>query len=65
MSNMKISDVDFKKYVHGQSKKKYNKLEDFDPWPLQYWITVKDNLPSLLASVHGQGLCAFGHKTLC
>jgi len=31
MSNMKISDVDFKKYVHGQSKKKYNKLEDFDP----------------------------------
>lgn len=57
-SNTKISDVDFEKYVRGRTKKyKYGKLEEFDPRPLQYRNTIKDNLPSLLESVRGQGLC--------
>ena len=57
-SNMKISDVDFEKYVRGRTKKrKYSKLEEFDPRPVQYRNTAKDNLPSLLESVRGQGLC--------
>ena len=36
--------------------KKYSK--DFDPQPFQYKNTAEGDLPSLLESVRGQGLCA-------
>ena len=57
-SNMKISEVTFEKHVHGKTKKhKYEKLEDFDPRPTKYHNTANNNLPALLDSIKGQGLC--------
>ena len=57
-SNMKISEVVFEKHVHGKTKKhKYEKLEDFDPRPTKYHNTANNNLPALLDSIRGQGLC--------
>ena len=57
-SNMKISEVVFEKHVHGITKKhKYEKLEDFDPRPTKYHNTANNNLPALLGSIRGQGLC--------
>ena len=55
---MKISEVVFEKHVHGKTKKhKYEKLEDFDPRPTKYHNTANNNLPALLDSIRGQGLC--------
>jgi len=34
-----------------------SKLEEFDHRSVQYQNIAKDNLPSLLESVRGQGLC--------
>ena len=56
-SNTKISEVIFEKHVHRKIKKHKNeKLEDFDPCPTKY-NTASNNLPALLDSVRGQGLC--------
>ena len=57
-STQKISDVLFEKHVYGRTKKKSMKsLEDFDPRPEEYHQTAMDNLPSLLDSIRGEGLC--------
>ena len=59
VSTMKLCDVEFEKHVYRRTKKSMKKLEDFDPRPEKYRGTAKDNLPALLDSVRGKGLCIF------
>ena len=39
------------------NQKKYELLENFDPWPAQYRGTAKDHLHPLLNKVRGKSLC--------
>lgn len=57
-SAMKITDVEFQKHVYGRTKRRTMKsIEGFDPRPGNYCGTANTNLPALLDSVRGQGLC--------
>lgn len=57
-SSMKIADVQFEKHVLGRTKKRVlQRIEDFDPRPVQYRGTTSSRLPALLDSIRGQGLC--------
>ena len=38
-------------------KRKIELLEDFDPRPLEFRGTAKNNLPKLLSEVEGEKLC--------
>lgn len=54
-SSAKIADVYFEKHVYGRAKKPVlRRLEDFDPRPEK---SSSSNMPTLLDSVRGQGLC--------
>ena len=55
---LKVTDAHFKKHVYGKSpKQKATELKDFDPRPQQYRVNAEQQLPALLASVRGKGLC--------
>ena len=55
---LKVTDAHFKNNVYGKSpKQKATELKDFDPRPQQYRGNAVQQLPALLASVRGKGLC--------
>ena len=57
-STLPMSGVVFEKHTYEKMQKRTPKLtEDFDPRPLKYRGTAKEQLPALLGKLHGQGLC--------
>ena len=55
---IRVSEATFEKHVYGKaSKRSYQQLEEFDPRPVQFRGTAKNNLPSFLDKVRGEQLC--------
>jgi hypothetical protein len=56
-SNLKMSDANFKKHVHGKtSSVNYTRQEDFDPRPTRFRNNAQGLLKEFLGKVCGKGL---------
>lgn len=56
-STMKMAEAVFQKHQYDKKKRVIERIEQFDPRPVQYRGTANDRLPALLDEIHGQGLC--------
>ena len=56
-STMKMAEAVFQKHQYDKKKRVMERIEQFDPRPVQYRGKANDRLPALLDEVHRQGLC--------
>ena len=57
-STLPIAQAQFEKHTYGKAKtRKLALLNDFDPLPVQYRGTAKNNCPTLLEKISGNHLC--------